>query len=530
MREHTSVTLPSLPFPSQPRLAIPPSIPLPSCLFSIFSFLPRSLPPLFHLLPFPFLPSLHPLTSQCLLLMVVLFADLFLRISSLLLDCGRLIDKSDSCSDSPKSSEEGSKEQQKGQPKEQQTEQLKENQTEQTSKDVDTGGGGGEGKKKAGEKAARAVQARSHNSERQVGGRQVGGRQVRVRQVGGRQPMPPLRPCLPSAHASPPPMPPFPPAQIIIFCPGTAFPYFEDSLTPLARQHVGKASPWTDFFGIHEGETAVLFLMHGTCPFLHARAAHMPASTLQVFFMLVDSSDEDTSGQPMDYFGIHEGETAVLAVVSHTEEGEHHETKHRLAGEPTLSNMQVRSPACVPGIHLCETLRDNGVPVRTLMCPAQPACSQPHAPPCPAKCLFGTQLTCPLSPFSPSSLPPCRAPLPNQEFITAFLAGELPPYYKSDPVPDQNDGVVRTVVGSTFKEIVMDDSKDVMLMVGARWCCWMWCGGAWEVTFAATQQWWAARTTSLRWRWLWPWVKDGDSGWVMVVLGEGWVGLPRECS
>ncbi|CAI5496508.1 unnamed protein product [Closterium sp. Naga37s-1] len=70
--------------------------------------------------------------------------------------------------DSPKSSEEGSKEQQKGQPKEQQTEQLKENQTEQTSKDVDTGGGGGEGKKKAGEKAARAVQARSHNSERQL--------------------------------------------------------------------------------------------------------------------------------------------------------------------------------------------------------------------------------------------------------------------------------------------------------------------------------------------------------------------------
>ncbi|CAI7795943.1 unnamed protein product [Closterium sp. NIES-54] len=92
----------------------------------------------------------------------------------------------------------------------------------------------------------------------------------------------------------------------------------------------------------------------------------MPASTLQVFFMLVDSSDEDTSGQPMDYFGIHEGETAVLAVVSHTEEGEHHETKHRLAGEPTLSNMQ--------------------------------------------------------------------------EFITAFLAGELPPYYKSDPVPDQVRG------------------------------------------------------------------------------------------
>ncbi|CAI5972285.1 unnamed protein product [Closterium sp. NIES-65] len=138
--------------------------------------------------------------------------------------------------------------------------------------------------------------------------------------------------------------------HIVIFCPRTNFPHFEESLTPLARQHVGK-----------------------------------------VFFMVVDSSDEDTSGQPMDYFGVREGETAVLAVVSYTEEGEHHETKHRLAGEPTLSNMQ--------------------------------------------------------------------------EFITAFLAGELPPYYKSDPVPDQNDGVVRTVVGSTFNEIVMDDSKDVMLML-----------------------------------------------------------------
>ncbi|CAI5503559.1 unnamed protein product, partial [Closterium sp. Naga37s-1] len=138
--------------------------------------------------------------------------------------------------------------------------------------------------------------------------------------------------------------------HIVIFCPRTDFSHFEEALTPLARQHVGK-----------------------------------------VFFMLVDSSDEDTSGQPMDYFGIHEGETAVLAVVSYTEEGEHHESKHRLAGEPTPANMQ--------------------------------------------------------------------------EFITAFLAGELPPYYKSDPVPDQNDGVVRTVVGSTFKEIVMDDSMDVMLML-----------------------------------------------------------------
>ncbi|GJP29451.1 hypothetical protein CLOM_g16710 [Closterium sp. NIES-68] len=138
--------------------------------------------------------------------------------------------------------------------------------------------------------------------------------------------------------------------HIVIFCPRAAFSHFEQSLAPLARQHKGK-----------------------------------------VHFALVDSSDEDASGIPMDYFGVRVDETAVIAVFTDTTQGEPQESKHRLTEDPTPANMQA--------------------------------------------------------------------------FITAFLAGELPPYYKSDPVPAKNDGVVRTVVGRTFDDIVMDEARDVMLML-----------------------------------------------------------------
>ncbi|GJP29450.1 hypothetical protein CLOM_g16710 [Closterium sp. NIES-68] len=74
---------------------------------------------------------------------------------------------------------------------------------------------------------------------------------------------------------------------------------------------------------------------------------------------------------------------------------------------------------------------------------------------------------CPRAAFShfEQSLAPLARQHKGKAFITAFLAGELPPYYKSDPVPAKNDGVVRTVVGRTFDDIVMDEARDVMLML-----------------------------------------------------------------
>lgn len=50
------------------------------------------------------------------------------------------------------------------------------------------------------------------------------------------------------------------------------------------------------------------------------------------------------------------------------------------------------------------------------------------------------------------------------------LAGKLKPVIKSQPVPKNNQGPVRVVVGKTFDSIVMDPSKDVLIEFYAPWC------------------------------------------------------------
>lgn len=51
-----------------------------------------------------------------------------------------------------------------------------------------------------------------------------------------------------------------------------------------------------------------------------------------------------------------------------------------------------------------------------------------------------------------------------------FLEDKLKPFYKSDPIPETNDGDVKVVVGNNFDEIVLDESKDVLLEIYAPWC------------------------------------------------------------
>ncbi|OVA18085.1 Thioredoxin [Macleaya cordata] len=51
-----------------------------------------------------------------------------------------------------------------------------------------------------------------------------------------------------------------------------------------------------------------------------------------------------------------------------------------------------------------------------------------------------------------------------------FLEGKLKPFYKSDPIPEINDGDVKIVVGNNFDEIILDESKDVLLEIYAPWC------------------------------------------------------------
>ncbi|KAL4576453.1 hypothetical protein LXL04_012547 [Taraxacum kok-saghyz] len=64
-----------------------------------------------------------------------------------------------------------------------------------------------------------------------------------------------------------------------------------------------------------------------------------------------------------------------------------------------------------------------------------------------------------------------------KSFGTNFLEDNLKPFYKSDPIPETNDGDVKIVVGNNFDEIVLDESKDVLLEftfflshIYAEWC------------------------------------------------------------
>ncbi|XP_077634168.1 protein disulfide-isomerase A4 [Crocuta crocuta] len=57
-----------------------------------------------------------------------------------------------------------------------------------------------------------------------------------------------------------------------------------------------------------------------------------------------------------------------------------------------------------------------------------------------------------------------------REFVRAFKKGKLKPVVKSQPVPKNNKGPVKVVVGKTFDSIVMDPKKDVLIEFYAPWC------------------------------------------------------------
>ncbi|KAK3155767.1 hypothetical protein QOZ80_2AG0098410 [Eleusine coracana subsp. coracana] len=57
-----------------------------------------------------------------------------------------------------------------------------------------------------------------------------------------------------------------------------------------------------------------------------------------------------------------------------------------------------------------------------------------------------------------------------KKFAEGFLEDKLTPFYKSEPVPESNDGDVKVVVGKNLDQIVLDESKDVLLEIYAPWC------------------------------------------------------------
>lgn len=61
---------------------------------------------------------------------------------------------------------------------------------------------------------------------------------------------------------------------------------------------------------------------------------------------------------------------------------------------------------------------------------------------------------------------------PNlNSWLTLYIAGQLSPTIRSQPVPEANDAdPLKIVVGSTYQQVVMDESKDVFIEFYAPWC------------------------------------------------------------
>jgi len=55
-------------------------------------------------------------------------------------------------------------------------------------------------------------------------------------------------------------------------------------------------------------------------------------------------------------------------------------------------------------------------------------------------------------------------------FVDDFVAGKVEPSVKSEPIPESNDGPVAVVVAKNYEQIVLDDTKDVLIEFYAPWC------------------------------------------------------------
>ena len=56
------------------------------------------------------------------------------------------------------------------------------------------------------------------------------------------------------------------------------------------------------------------------------------------------------------------------------------------------------------------------------------------------------------------------------KFADDVLSGAVKPHLKSQPVPEDNSGPVKVIVGTQWEEIVKDPTKDVFVKYYAPWC------------------------------------------------------------
>lgn len=55
-------------------------------------------------------------------------------------------------------------------------------------------------------------------------------------------------------------------------------------------------------------------------------------------------------------------------------------------------------------------------------------------------------------------------------WINGIVAGDVKATMKSEPIPETNDEPVKVIVGDSFADIVMDETKDVLIEQYAPWC------------------------------------------------------------
>lgn len=55
-------------------------------------------------------------------------------------------------------------------------------------------------------------------------------------------------------------------------------------------------------------------------------------------------------------------------------------------------------------------------------------------------------------------------------FVDDFVAGKLEPSVKSEEIPETQEGPVTIVVAKNYKDVVLDDEKDVLIEFYAPWC------------------------------------------------------------
>lgn len=55
-------------------------------------------------------------------------------------------------------------------------------------------------------------------------------------------------------------------------------------------------------------------------------------------------------------------------------------------------------------------------------------------------------------------------------FVDDFLSGKMEPSVKSEPIPEKQDGPVTVIVAHNYKDVVLNNKKDVLVEFYAPWC------------------------------------------------------------